>query len=409
VNAYQTYRMGTAPLEVLVVIGTRPEAIKLAPVVLALGANPATRPFVVTTGQHQEILYRELDFFGVAVDTDLAIFHAGASLNDICATALRALDRVLASAAPDCVAVQGDTTTAFAGAFAAFNRRLPVVHVEAGLRTADPHEPFPEEMNRRLVSRIADLHLAPTRRARDALLGENVDPGTVFLTGNTGIDALEHAVDAPVPVGVDVVSRRPGRRLLLVTAHRRENWGEPMRRIGSAVARLARSVADLDVVLSLHPNPAVREALVPQLEGLTNVSLVEPVAYVAFAHLLQAADVVLTDSGGIQEEAPALGKPVFVMRAETERPEAVECGAAELVGCDPDRIVSAVTRVLEDSAAYAAMVPGVSPYGDGHAARRTVEAILHRFRGAAAPDELELPTTSHRDVPNRNGERATAR
>jgi UDP-N-acetylglucosamine 2-epimerase (non-hydrolysing) len=378
---------------VMVVFGTRPEAIKVAPLIQALAAASWSRPVVAVTAQHRRILDQVLELFDICPNYDLDIMRSGQTLTDVTVGALGGLGPVLADAGPDLVVVQGDTTTTFAAALAGFYRQVPVVHLEAGLRTGDVLSPYPEEMNRRLTSQLASLHLAPTPTARANLLAEGVDPCSVVVTGNTVIDALHWTVQRRVPyrhrqlADLDV-DPRP---VLLVTAHRRESWGEPMAAIGAALADLARSEPELLVVLPVHPNPRVRETLLPAVAGLANVLVVEPLAYGEFARLLDRATIVLTDSGGVQEEAPSLGKPVLVMRDTTERPEAVAAGTARLVGTDRDRIVADVHRLLHDPAAYAAMANAVNPYGDGRAAERSCQAIA-RFLG--------LGTTVHEFVPD---------
>ena len=370
---------------VMVVFGTRPEAIKVAPLIQALAAAPWSRPVVAVTAQHRWILDQVLELFDICPNYDLDIMRSGQTLTDVTVGALGGLGPVLADAGPDLVVVQGDTTTTFAAALAGFYRQIPVVHLEAGLRTGDVLSPYPEEMNRRLTSQLASLHLAPTPTARANLLAEGVDPCSVVVTGNTVIDALHWTVGRRVPyrdrelTALDV-DPRP---VLLVTAHRRESWGEPMAAIGAALADLAQSQPDLLVVLPVHPNPRVREALLPAVAGLANVLVVEPLAYGEFARLLDRATIVLTDSGGVQEEAPSLGKPVLVMRDTTERPEAVAAGTARLVGTDRDRIVADVRSLLHDPSAYAAMANAVNPYGDGRAAERSCQAMA-RFLGLEA-------------------------
>lgn len=382
----------TSPKRVMVVFGTRPEAIKVAPLIQALVAARWSRPLVAVTAQHRRILDQVLDLFAIRPDHDLDIMRSAQTLTDVTVAALGGLAPVLAEVDPDLVVVQGDTTTTFAAALAAFYRQVPVVHLEAGLRTGDVLAPYPEEMNRRLTSQLASLHLPPTPVARANLLAEGVDPRSIVVTGNTVIDALRWTVGRRIPyrdqelAGLDIDPRR----VLLVTAHRRESWGEPMAAIGTAVADLARSEPELLVVLPVHPNPRVREALLPALDGLANVLVVEPLAYGEFARLLDRATIVLTDSGGVQEEAPSLGKPVLVMRDTTERPEAVAVGTARLVGADRDRIVAEVRRLLHDPAAYAAMANAVNPYGDGRAAERSCQAMA-RFLG--------LDATVHEFVP----------
>jgi UDP-N-acetylglucosamine 2-epimerase (non-hydrolysing) len=361
----------------MVVFGTRPEAIKVAPLIQALAAAPWSRPVVAVTAQHRRILDQVLQLFDICPEYDLDIMRSGQTLTDVTVGALGGLGLVLADAAPDLVVVQGDTTTTFAAALAGFYRQVPVVHLEAGLRTGNVLSPYPEEMNRRLTTQLANLHLAPTWTARANLLAEGVDPGSVVVTGNTVIDALHMTVGRRVPyrdqqlAGLDTDPRS----VLVVTAHRRESWGAPMAAIGAALASLAQAQPDLLIVLPVHPNPQVRKALLPAVAGLANVLVVEPLAYGEFARLLDRATIVLTDSGGVQEEAPSLGKPVLVMRDTTERPEAVAAGTARLVGTDRDRIVANVCSLLHDADAYAAMANAVNPYGDGRAAERSCQAM----------------------------------
>jgi len=369
----------------MVVFGTRPEAIKVAPLIQALAAAPWSRPVVAVTAQHRRILDQVLDLFTIRPNYDLDIMRSGQTLTDVTVGALDGLGPVLADAGPDLVVVQGDTTTTFAAALAAFYRQIPVVHLEAGLRTGDVLSPYPEEMNRRLTSQLASLHLAPTPTARASLLAEGVKPDSVVVTGNTVIDALHWTVGRRVPYRDQELAAldTDPRKVLLVTAHRRESWGEPMTAIGAALADLARSEPDLLIVLPIHPNPRVRQALLPAVTGLDNVLVVEPLAYGEFARLLNRATIVLTDSGGVQEEAPSLGKPVLVMRDTTERPEAVAAGTARLVGTDHDQILAGVRRLLHDPAQYAAMANAVNPYGDGQAAERSCQAIA-QFLGLDA-------------------------
>jgi UDP-N-acetylglucosamine 2-epimerase (non-hydrolysing) len=371
-----------SPKPVMVVFGTRPEAIKVAPLIQALAAAPWSRPVVAVTAQHRRILDQVLELFAICPNYDLDIMRLGQTLTDVTVGALGGLGPVLADADPDLVVVQGDTTTTFAAALTSFYQRVPVVHLEAGLRTGDVLSPYPEEMNRRLTSQLASLHLAPTPSARANLLAEGVDPSSVVVTGNTVIDALHWTVGRRMPYRDRELAEldTDPRPVLLVTAHRRESWGEPMTAIGAALADLAQSQPDLLVVLPVHPNPRVREALLPAVTGLANVLVVEPLAYGEFARLLDRATIVLTDSGGVQEEAPSLGKPVLVMRDTTERPEAVAAGTARLVGTDRDQIVANVCSLLHDVDAYAAMANAVNPYGDGRAAERSCQAMA-RFLG----------------------------
>lgn len=361
----------------MVVMGTRPEAIKLAPLVLALRESPLFNPVVAVTAQHREMLDQVLELFDITPDADLDIIRDRQTLTGVTVRALEGMSPVIEEHEPEAVIVQGDTTTTFCGALAAFYHQLPVVHVEAGLRTGNPYSPFPEEINRRLTSQLTSLHLAPTASSRDNLLREGVDPASVVVTGNTVIDALLWTVSRRVAYGdpaLEDLDDDP-RRVLLVTAHRRESWGEGMASIGRAIARLARQESDLLVVFPIHKNPVVREAIMPAVRDLDNVRIVEPVAYGGFARLMERAHIILTDSGGIQEEGPSLGKPVLVMRDTTERPEAVEAGTALLVGTDEERLVKSVTELLHSKAAYGAMANAVNPYGDGKACERTVAAL----------------------------------
>ncbi len=389
------------PLKVMLVYGTRPEAIKLAPLVAAMRDDERFNPIVVVTGQHREMLDQVHDFFGIVPDEDLDIHAPGQTLTQITNRSLQGVGRAIEAYRPDAVVVQGDTTSAFAAALASFYHEIPVLHVEAGLRTGNISSPFPEEANRRLISQVTALHLCPTTTSRDNLLRESTDPRTVRVTGNTVIDALLVAVDRRVPppdenlmAALEDVSRR----VVLVTAHRRESWGEPMRAIGRAVARLAEQHPEVLFVLPIHRNPRVREALLPQIGGRSNIVWCDPLEYGAFCALIDRCDVVLTDSGGVQEEAPALSKPVLVMRDNTERPEAVAFGVAELVGTDEDRIVERVSTLLTDEAAYAAMAQAANPYGDGHACKRILAATAALFnRGVPLPEFNPVPISSHKE------------
>ena len=382
----------TSPKRVMVVFGTRPEAIKVAPVIQALAKAAWSEPVVAVTAQHRRILDQVLELFDIRPDHDLDIIQPGQTLTDITVGGLHGLGPALAEADPDLVMVQGDTTTTFAGALAAFYQKVPVAHLEAGLRTGNVLSPYPEEMNRRLTSQLASLHLAPTPASRANLLAEGVNPASVVVTGNTVIDALHWTVGRRVPYSDPALASLDDdpRRVLLVTAHRRESWGQPMAAIGAALAALARTEPDLLIVLPIHPNPVVRETILPAVADQPNVRVVEPLAYGEFARLLHRAALVLTDSGGVQEEAPSLGKPVLVMRDTTERPEAVAAGTARLVGTDRDAIVANVRRLLHDPAAYTRMATAVNPYGDGRAAERTCQALA-RFLGLDAAVEEFVP------------------
>jgi UDP-N-acetylglucosamine 2-epimerase len=362
---------------VLVVFGTRPEAIKLAPVVLQLRArHPSLETRICVTAQHRDLLDPVLDLFGIRPDRDLNCMHPGQTLAQATARMLAALEPALEAETPDLVMVQGDTATTAAAAMAAFYARVPVAHVEAGLRTGDLAHPFPEEFNRVVVGRVAALHFAATSWAAGNLLREGVDPAAIAITGNTSVDSVLYVrgrlaegcwPEARVPLD-------PARRLVLVTAHRRESFGARFERICDALAAIAER-PDVEMIYPVHPNPDVRGPVYRRLAGAPRVRLIEPLGYAPFVWLLERAAVALTDSGGIQEEAPALGTPVLVMRDKTERPEAVESGAARLVGADRDRIVSECARVLDDPDTARAMALAGNPYGDGRAGMRIADGV----------------------------------
>ena len=364
--------------KILVLYGTRPEAIKTAPVIAALRRRADRFAVTVaTTAQHRELVDQVQELLGLRPDVDLGLMLPDQAPNEIAARAFAALDRVLAEAAPDWLLVQGDTTTAMAGAFAAFHRRVRVGHIEAGLRTGDLSQPFPEEANRRTIDLLADALFAPTARARDALLGEGVPPERVHLTGNTVVDALER-IAAGQP-------EEPGRAdapiSVLITVHRRESFGAPLASIFAALRELALAFPAIRFVYPVHPNPQVLEPAHRMLAGLANLELHAPFDYREMVRRLRSSRLVLTDSGGLQEEAPAFGKPVLVLRDKTERPEGIEAGVAQLVGTDRARIVAAASLLLTDETAYRAMANAVNPYGDGRAAER--------IAGILAGDEVE--------------------
>lgn len=374
----------------LFVFGTRPEAIKLAPVIHeARRRAERCEPIVCVTAQHRRMLDQVLDIFGIVPDHDLDLMTPGQTLHDLTARVLTAMRPVLQSTRPDMVIVQGDTTTVMAGALASFYERLPVGHVEAGLRTYDRFQPFPEEINRVLTTQLADLHFAPTERSADNLRRENVADARIVVTGNSVIDALFLVLDRvraerPAVPGLDEADLAAGRPLVLITGHRRENFGDGFRHICEAVAELARRFPDTLFVYPVHLNPNVQQPVHATLGAISNVRLIEPLAYLPFVRLMDAARVILTDSGGVQEEAPSLGKPVLVMRETTERPEAIDAGTVELVGASRERIVGGVTRLLTDAGAYEAMARAHNPYGDGHASPRILDAIERFFEGDAA-------------------------
>ena len=372
--------MPVPPARILLVFGTRPEAIKMVPVVHALKALPGLETLVCVTAQHRGLLDQVLAIGGVVPDIDLDVMAPDQSLDALTARLLTGLGAVYDRVKPARVVVQGDTATAMVGALAAYYRKIPVAHVEAGLRSGDIHHPWPEEVNRRIVATIADLHFAPTDIAAAALVGERIDAATVHMTGNTVIDALHAtrariAAEPALAAGLDPLATRfAGRRIIAVTTHRRENFGGGMDAIARAVARIADR-PDVAVIFPVHPNPAVRRAMDPLLGGRDNVAMIDPLDYPHFVRLLGLADLVLTDSGGVQEEAPALGKPVLVLRETTERPEGVTAGTARLVGTDEDRIVAETVRLLDDADAHAAMAQAHNPFGDGRSAPRIARII----------------------------------
>ncbi len=373
------------PHRILSVFGTRPEAIKMAPVVRALAADGRFVSRVCVTAQHRDMLHQVLELFEMTPEHDLDLMRPRQTLDQLTARVLRDLTPVLTAERPDAVLVQGDTTTTFAAALAAFYAGIPVGHVEAGLRTGDLRAPFPEEANRLLTDRIATFFYPPTPRCRDVLLAEDHPAENVHLTGNTVIDALlwmrDRLRQTPVErhrealAGAYGVVRDPATPLILVTAHRRESFGEGFRGICAALRSLAERRPELQLVYPVHLNPHVQEPVRASLSSLPNVHLLEPLAYAPFVRLLDRATLVLTDSGGIQEEAPGLGKPVLVLRETTERPEGVEAGTVRLVGTGPQRIVAETERLLDDADAYQAMARAHNPYGDGHAAQRIVDAL----------------------------------
>lgn len=378
-------------IKVMTVFGTRPEAIKMAPVVLELQKHAdKIQTIVAVTAQHRQMLDQVLDLFQITPDYDLDIMSQGQTLYDITTKSLMGLKDVLAKEKLDLVLVHGDTTTTFAGALASYYQQVPVGHVEAGLRTGDIYSPFPEEMNRKLTGAIAAIHFAPTSTAKANLLKENVDPSHIYVTGNTVIDALMTTVAGDYDFGDDLKSVDfQNHRVILLTTHRRENLGEPMRHIYKALRRIIEEIPDTEIVFPVHRNPLVRKVVEEELAGVDRIHLIDPMEYEPFANLMSLSSLVLTDSGGIQEEAPSLGKPVLVLRNTTERPEAVEAGTVRLIGTDKDVVYAETKRLLTDQAAYDAMSNAVNPYGDGKASQRIVQAILHAFAGEeAVPDDF---------------------
>lgn len=367
-------------IKLMTVFGTRPEAIKMCPLVLEMQKYPDfIEPIVAVTAQHREMLDQVLQLFAIKPDYDLNIMTAGQTLYDVTGRALAGLKDVLAEAQPDMVLVHGDTTTTFVGALASFYAQIPVGHVEAGLRTGNKFSPYPEEMNRKLTGAIADIHFAPTSTSKNNLLKENIDPAAIVVTGNTVIDALQTTVKADYRFTDSGLQKAlaGGNRLILVTTHRRENLGEPMRHVYQALRKVLENHPDVEAIFPVHKNPKVREIVDEELGKLAQVHLIEPLDYEPFANLMAKVDIVLTDSGGIQEEAPALGKPVLVLRDTTERPEAVDAGTVKLVGTAYDDVLRETSLLLDDSKYYQSMAEAANPYGDGRACERIIRKILH--------------------------------
>lgn len=366
-------------LKLMTVFGTRPEAIKMCPLVLEMRKYPDyIEPIVAVTAQHREMLDQVLNLFNITPDYDLNIMKAGQTLYDVTTKALMGLKEVMDEAKPDMVLVHGDTTTTFAGALAAFYAQIPVGHVEAGLRTGNKYSPYPEEMNRKLTGAIADMNFAPTSTSKGNLLKENVNPASIIVTGNTVIDALQTTVKQDYKFEDEEFNKvfAKGKRLILMTTHRRENLGEPMRHVYQALKTVLETHPDVEAIFPVHKNPKVREIVQAVLGGLDRVHLIEPMDYEPFANLMAKVDIVLTDSGGIQEEAPALGKPVLVLRDTTERPEAVDAGTVKLVGTAYDAVLTETNKLLDEAEYYRSMAEAVNPYGDGRACERIVKEIL---------------------------------
>lgn len=366
------------PVKVLSVFGTRPEAIKMAPLVKELERREEITSLVCVTAQHREMLDQVLETFSIRPAYDLNIMHTGQTLSDITTAVLNGLGDILEREQPELVLVHGDTTTTFAGALAAFYHRIPIGHVEAGLRTRDKYSPYPEEMNRQMTDRLCDLFFAPTELSRENLLAEGVPAERIFVTGNTAIDAMATTVRADYS-HLELAWIKPGERLLLLTAHRRENWGEPLRRSFRGIRRAVEEFSDVKLLYPVHKNPLVRQIAHEVFDSCERIRLIEPLDVLDFHNFQSRATLILTDSGGIQEEAPSLGKPVLVLRDTTERPEGVAAGTLKLVGTDEERIFREVCTLLTDEAAYAAMSRAANPYGDGHASQRIADAILRYF------------------------------
>lgn len=376
-------------IKVMTVFGTRPEAIKMAPLVKLMKESGYIETTVCVTAQHREMLDQVLELFGIVPDYDLDIMRERQTLTGVTVRALEGLERVLDSVKPDALLVHGDTTTTFAGSLAGFYRHVRVGHVEAGLRTFDRYSPYPEEINRRLAGVLSDMHFAPTAGAKDNLMRENVPEKSIVVTGNTVIDALVQAVDSgyrftqPPLKDMDFSSKR----IILLTCHRRENIGGPMEEIFNAVRDITESYKDVEVVYPVHRNPAVLDTARSILEGKERIHLIEPLDYLPFANLMGRCFMVMTDSGGIQEEAPSLGKPVLVLREVTERPEAVQAGTVRLAGVKRANVVKAASELLEDEKLYNDMAHAVNPYGDGRASQRIVDALLYFFGINEKPPE----------------------
>jgi UDP-N-acetylglucosamine 2-epimerase (non-hydrolysing) len=364
------------------IVGTRPEAVKMAPVVRELRRFDSVETRLISTGQHKEILLQALATFGLTPDIDLAIMSHGQTLAGVTSKALEGIDRLIDEQKPGMVIGQGDTTTAFVAALAAFYRRVPFAHVEAGLRTESIDDPFPEEFNRRAAGLIASLHFPPTDWAQDNLLNEGKDPSTVVVTGNTGIDAVLAAAET----GEQVWYPEHEGRIVLLTTHRRENWGEPQTRIAKAARELVDRFPDVRLVVAMHPNPQVRETLKAALDGHDRIDLIDPPEYERFVKLMQRSALILSDSGGVQEEAPAFGIPVLVLRGTTERPEGVHAGTAKLVGTEYEAILNEASALLGDESVYNSMAQAVSPYGDGRAAARVRYHVMKKL-GLDTPQE----------------------
>ncbi|ONI92106.1 UDP-N-acetylglucosamine 2-epimerase (non-hydrolyzing) [Saccharothrix sp. ALI-22-I] len=383
---------------VAVILGTRPEAIKFAPVIRALDADPRFRPVVVSTGQHRQMLDDTLAAFDLRPDIDLAVMSDKQTLSRVTHKVIEGLEKVLPGLGCDAAMVHGDTATTLAGAIGAFHQQIPVVHVEAGLRSGDLHSPFPEEANRRLVAQISDLHLAPTPVSGANLIREGVRPDRIVVTGNTVIDALRWAGTSAADYGARALADLDDdpRRIVLASAHRRESW-RMLPQIGAALRRIAQE-QDVRVVVPLHRNPAVRDALLPEIADLPNLTIVDPLPYLCFTKLMRRADIIVSDSSGAEEEGPALGKPTLVLRDITERPEAIAVGTAQLVGRTTEGVADSVIGLLRDPVHYERMADAANPYGDGHASVRTIAALAHYFGDGPAVQPFVPGSTPTADL-----------
>ena len=374
--------------KIMLVFGTRPEAIKMAPLVKAIEADQELECVVAVSAQHREMLDQVLDLFEIKPQYDLNIMKANQTLSDITSGVLKGIEKAVLKEKPDMVLVHGDTSTTFAGALAAFYAQVPVGHVEAGLRSGDLYSPFPEELNRKLTGVIAAADFAPTATAKANLLKEGTDEERIFVTGNTVIDALLSIVDEKYALDAELENfLAQHKQNILITAHRRENQGQPMVHIFQALRRLHEALPEAGIIFPVHKNPKVRALAHEALDGLERVLMIEPLDYAPFANLMNRVDLIMTDSGGLQEEAPALGKPVLVLRENTERPEAVAAGTVKLVGTDNEKIFTTAYELLTDKEAYDKMQRAVNPYGDGHACERIIQAIKYYFGMAEKPEE----------------------
>lgn len=376
----------------MTIFGTRPEVIKVYPVLDALAKNGLFRSVIVSTSQHREMIDDLLKLFSIKLDHDLNIIQENQSLVDISNRALSGLDPLLKQYQPDLVLIQGDTTTAFIGALAAFYHKIPVGHVEAGLRSFDKMHPYPEEINRRLISLVTDLHFAPTMQNAQNLHRERIDPSKVFVTGNTVIDSLLYIASRNRQRLNDYLPTEAlnSHRLVLVTAHRRENWGVPLQNLCYALKDLTHTFSDVEIVYPVHLNPNVRKTVFTMLANEKRIHLLDPLPYEPFVEAMSKAYLIITDSGGIQEEGPSLRKPILVFRKVTERPEGLATGGVKLIGLQRETVVREASRLLEDKSAYQSMIADHNPYGDGHAAQRIVQAILHYFNLGPRPNDFDL-------------------
>jgi UDP-N-acetylglucosamine 2-epimerase (non-hydrolysing) len=378
--------------KVAVIFGTRPDTIKMAPIIKELEKYPSDfKTLTIATAQHRQMLDQVLDVFQIKPDYDLNIMEPRQTLATLTSKIIRGLDEILDVEKPDMVLVQGDTSTTFVGSLAAFYRQIPVGHIEAGLRTNDKANPFPEEINRRLTSCITDLHFAPTETSRKALLAEGYLPNTIFVTGNTVVDALEYSVRPSFSFSIPLLNNLAAseRKIVLITMHRRENWGKPMEGACSAIRHLALLYPQFEFVFPVHKNPIVRDVVFPALENIANVHLIEPLDYLDFVNLMAKSYLIFTDSGGVQEEGPRFGVPILVLRHVTERPDAVDFGTVKLVGLDEGTIFNTANTLIKNPAEYQKMANAINPYGDGHSSRRTIQ-ILKKYFGLSdyLPDEF---------------------